>query len=116
MKQVIVAVSSDKLSGGEKGEVKIEKNTANFKLVVPNTAILPGVSDKIGSIRVLKEKKGFLGSEYYIMLIDAFIIDSDDNSSAITAAVSLQDRIVCKTDKPLYDNSRVRIDYTSGKQ
>jgi len=115
MKQVIVTVSNDKLSGGEKGEVKIEKNTANFKLVVPNTSILPGVSDKIGSIRVLKEKNGFFGTEYYIMVIDAFIIDSDGNSSAITAAVSAQDRIVYKTDKPLYDNSRVRIDYYSGK-
>lgn len=115
MKQVIVTVSNDKLLGGEKGDVKIEQNTTNFKLVVPNSAILPGVSDKIGSIRVLKEKKGFLGTEYYIRVIDAFILDSDDNSSAITAAVSAQDRIIYKTDKPLYDNSRVRIDYSSGK-
>lgn len=110
MKEVTISISDDRISGGEKGDVNIVKSTKNYPMIVPNTAVLPGNSPRDGYVRLLKEKEGFLGSEYYTVIVNIFIDDADNSDTAISGAISSDDRIIVECDKPLYDKSRVLVE------
>lgn len=100
----------NKISGGERGEICIEKPSLNFKFVISNMAIIPGISEDQGYVWVVREKNGFLGKENYIEVKDVTILDSDDTQTAIDGGITAEDEIVIKTDKPLKDQGRVLVE------
>lgn len=102
---------TNKISGGEKGEIYIEKDTLGYTCIVPNSAVIPGINEEQGYVWVVMEKNGFLGKENYIELMDVNILDSDNSQTAIEGGITADDRIVVKTDKPLKQKGRVLVEY-----
>jgi multidrug resistance efflux pump len=102
---------TDKISGGEKGEIYIEKDTLSYTCIVPNSAVIPGINEEHGYVWVVMEKNGFLGRENYIELMDVNILDSDNSQTAIEGGITADDRIVVKTGKPLKQKGRVLVEY-----
>jgi HlyD family secretion protein len=101
----------NKISGGERGQIYIEKETLNYTFLVPNTAVIPGISETEGYVRMVKERNGFLGKENYIEIRDVLILDSDNNQTAIDGGITPDDKIVIKTNKPLKEQGRVLVEY-----
>ncbi len=101
----------DRISGGEKGQIYIERDTLNYTYLVPNSAVIPGIDEEQGYVWVVMERNGFLGKENYIEILDVNILDSDNNQTAIEGGITPDDRIVVKTDKPLKDKGRILLEY-----
>jgi HlyD family secretion protein len=103
-----------KISGGERGQIYIDKNTLMYPYLVPNTAVVPGISEEEGYIRLVRERNGFLGKESYIEVKEVKIVDSDNNETAIDGGITSEDEIVIKTDKPLKEKGRVLVEMEDG--
>jgi len=105
---IIFPENKEQISGGEKGEIHIEKKD-DYTILVSNAAIIPGLSDKEGYVRLVKKKNSFLGKEYYIEIKAVSIIDSDNTQTAIVGGITEDDIIVIKTDRPMKDQDRVLV-------
>lgn len=101
----------NKISGGERGQIYIEKETLSYTFLVPNTAVMPGISEDEGYVRVVKERNGFFGKENYIEIRNVLILDFDNTQTAIDGGIISEDEIVIKTDKPLKEQGRVLVEY-----
>ena len=58
---------------------------------------------------VLKERYGALGKEHYVEAVKISVIEQDDFHSAITGALSPQDKVVSMSTKALEDGAQVKL-------
>jgi RND family efflux transporter MFP subunit len=106
-KDLLVDLPGDGLSGGESGELTIEKNIGYYKLLVPNSAVGDGDNGKF--VYVLREKRGPLGNEYSVQLVDVAVGESDNLNTAILNGLQDGDRVITGSDKQINDGSRVMV-------
>ncbi|GGD50707.1 efflux RND transporter periplasmic adaptor subunit [Paenibacillus nasutitermitis] len=105
LKEVTLSLQDERLQGGERGEFAISKKSSSPAALLPAGAVR---EDENGSyVLVLQEKKGTLGTEYYLQKAYVEAGDADEESVAIASGVTLLDKVVVSSNKPVADGDRV---------
>lgn len=104
-KDVSVDIPADQVAGGERCDIYINKKTKAYNMLVPNTAV--GTDEKGRFVWVLKERKGPLGSEFYVRRAAVTVDDSDSGKTAVLSGISPDEPIVVGYTKSLSDGGRV---------
>lgn len=96
-----------KVSSGEELTLFVGKQSADYDLVIPDTALH---TDSSGSyVLVAESLSGRLGSQYVARRAGVDILASDDHNCAISGNVSPGDWVVINTDSPIADGDQIRI-------
>ena len=76
-------------------------------MVVPNSAIKTGTTSKF--VLAVKSKSSPLGNRYIATKVDVDVVASDDNYSAITAALDGDEFVITTSNKPVKAGEQVRL-------
>lgn len=105
LKEIRLSLQDKRLQGGERGEFIISKKSSSPATLLPAGAVR---EDENGSyVLVVQEKKGTLGTEYYLQKAYVEAGDADEESVAIASGVTLLDKVVVFSNKPVADGDRV---------
>ncbi|HEY8462444.1 MAG TPA: efflux RND transporter periplasmic adaptor subunit [Bacillota bacterium] len=97
-----------KLTGGEHGNIVINKMSGFYSFLVPLSALCE--DDEGTFVWTVKERQGPLGNEYYVVKTFVTVGDKDNYKAGIYSGIEPGSRIVIETTKKLEDESRVIID------
>lgn len=96
-----------KVFSGEELTLYIGKQSADYDLVIPDTALH---TDSSGSyVLVAESLPDRLGSQYVARRAGVEILASDDHNCAIRGDVNSGDWVVVNTDSPIADGDQIRI-------
>jgi len=105
-KRLVFSLDGD-VAAGQELTLSVGSRSANYDLVVPNSAIR---SDSNGSF-ILKvvSKNSPLGNRYTATRVSVEVIASDDTNSAITGDVNAYDYVITTSNKPVKDKDLIKI-------
>lgn len=106
-KEVVIDLESPSLRGGEHAGIDIKKETRGYELLIPNEAVRKDKNQTC--VYILQEKKGALGKEYYIQKVSIFCADADDSKTAVSKGLMWNEKIVCSSDKMVFEGDRVKL-------
>ena len=96
-----------KVSSGEELTLYAGKQSADYDLIIPNTALY---TDSYGSyVLVVESMTNRLGKQYVARRAAVEVLASDDLSYAIKGNVNSGDWVVINTDSPIADKDQVHI-------
>lgn len=95
------------VTAGQSLSFSVGKKSANYDIIVPNSAIHEDNKGKF--IYRINSKSTPLGNRYIIERIDVTVLASDDNQSAISGALEGWDYVVTTSSKPIEDGTEVRL-------
>lgn len=104
-KDVYIHIPPEEVKGGERCDIYVNKKTKAYNMLVSNTAV--GTDEKGRFVWVLKERKGPLGSEFYVLRAAVTVDDSDSAKTAVLNGISPDEHIVAGYNKSLSDGGRV---------
>lgn len=95
------------VQSGSELTLSVGSKSANYDLVVPNSAIK---SDSNGSFVLLVDAKNSpLGSRYIAKRVSVEVLASDDNNSAIVAEINQGDFVITTSSAPIKSGDQVRL-------
>ncbi|MBQ2960178.1 MAG: HlyD family efflux transporter periplasmic adaptor subunit [Oscillospiraceae bacterium] len=95
------------VQSGSELTLSVGSKSANYDLVVPNSAIK---SDSNGSFVLLVDAKNSpLGSRYIAKRVGVEVLASDDNNSAIVAEINQGDFVITTSSAPIKSGDQVRL-------
>ena len=95
------------VQSGSELTLSVGSKSANYDLVVPNSAIK---SDSNGSfVLVVEAKNSPLGSRYIAKRVGVEVLASDDNNSAVVAEISQGDFVITTSSAPIKSGDQVRL-------
>lgn len=108
-KDLYINIENDRLVGGEAGELHINKDIGYYDLIVSNNAINTEAGSKF--VWVVREKRGPLGNEYYLVKANVTVGESDSYKTAVLSGLAAGDRIVTGVEgnKAISEGSGVRL-------
>ena len=99
------------VSSGDELTLSIGKQSADFDLVIPDTAVH---TDSSGSyVLVVESMRDRLGSQYAARRAQVEILASDDHACAVRGALNSGDWVVINTDSPIADGDQVKLKQTA---
>ncbi|RRJ67299.1 efflux RND transporter periplasmic adaptor subunit [Paenibacillus oralis] len=110
-KEVTATVSDKRLRGGESATFEWVRKTQQKKenMLLPLSAIRESEDDGT-FVYLLEERKGALGTEYYLRTSKVTVKDTDDKNALIGDGVAWGEQVVVSGDSSLKDGKRVRVD------
>ncbi|MCL2146476.1 MAG: HlyD family efflux transporter periplasmic adaptor subunit [Synergistaceae bacterium] len=107
--KISIICETEVLNGGEYVNVRFQKQTPTYDVIVPNEAIFrEGMNNYVWTV---KSRQGALGMEYYSVKTRVIVADSDDFYSAIARGLEMvvpAAPVIVSNDKGLTVNGRVR--------
>lgn len=100
-------IESTEVTPGQNLALAIGERSIDYDMVVPNSAISTGNTGKF--VRVVNSKSSPLGNRYIASNVDVVVVASDDNYSAITAALSGDEFVITTSNKPVKAGEQVRL-------
>ena len=100
-------IESKEVTPGQNISLAIGERSVDYDMVVPNSAIKTGNSGKF--VRVVNSKSSPLGNRYIASNVDVVVVASDDNYSAITAALNGDEFVITTSNKPVKAGEQVRL-------
>lgn len=100
-------VESKDITPGQSISLAIGERAVDYDMVVPNSAIKTGTASKF--VLVVKSKSSPLGNRYIATKVDVDVLASDDNYSAITAALDGDEYVITTSNKPVKSGEQVRL-------
>ena len=107
---LIFDVSGSSISAGQSLNVSVGQKSAEYELTVPNSAIREDSNGKF--ILIVESKSSPLGNRYIATRVDVEVVASDDNNSAITAALYGYEYVITTATKPVEAGMQVRLSET----
>lgn len=105
IKDLSIDIPPDGILGGERCDIYINKKTGVYSILVPNAAI--GADNKGKFVWILKEKKGPLGSGFFVQKASVTAGDSDSSKTAVISGISTDEQVVVRYSGNLSDGCRV---------
>lgn len=106
-KLLVFRLFGDDLSSGATLSLTVAQKSAQYDLLVPNSAIR---SDANGSfVLVLREKNSALGTRYTAQRIDVTILAQDDTYTAVRGGLEINDFVITTSSKPISNGSMVKM-------
>ena len=95
------------VSAGQTLNVSVGQKSANYDLIVPNSAIREDNNGKF--ILIVESKPGPLNTRYIATRVDVEVLASDDTQSAISAALYGYEFVITTSTKPVEAGKLVRL-------
>lgn len=92
---------------GQTLNVSVGQKSANYDLIVPNSAIREDNNGKF--ILIVTSKDSPLGTRYTASRVDVEVLASDDNQSAISAALYGYEFVITTSTKPVEAGKLIRL-------
>ncbi len=92
---------------GQSLELSVGQQSANYDIVVPNSAIREDNNGKF--ILIVNAKSSPLGNRYIAQRVSVDVMAQDDTNAAITGNLQGGDFIITTSTKPLADGMQVRL-------
>ena len=106
-KLLVFRLYGDDLSSGATLSLTVAQKSAQYDLLVPNSAVR---SDANGSfVLVLREKNSALGTRYTAQRIDVTILAQDDTYTAVRGGLEINDFVITTSSKPISNGSMVKM-------
>jgi hypothetical protein len=106
-KLLVFDVAGDNVIAGQSLNISIGQKSANYDMIVPNSAIREDNNGKF--ILIVESKNSHLGNRYIATRVDVEVIASDDTKSAITGAVYGYEFVITTSTKPIQAGQYVRL-------
>ncbi len=106
-KLLVFDVEGENVIAGQSLNVSIGQKSANYDMIVPNSAIREDNNGKF--ILIVESKNSPLGNRYIATRVDVEVIASDDTKSAISGAVYGYEFVITTSTQPVKAGQYVRL-------
>ena len=106
-KMLTFSISGENVVAGQSLNVSVGQKSAQYDLVVPNSAIREDNSGKF--ILIIEAKNSPIGTRYTASRVDVQVVASDDTKSAITGALYGYEYVITTSTKPIQPGQQVRL-------
>jgi len=106
-KMLTFSISGENVVAGQSLNVSVGQKSAQYDLVVPNSAIREDNSGKF--ILIIEAKNSPIGTRYTATRVDVQVVASDDTKSAITGALYGYEYVITTSTKPIQPGQQVRL-------
>lgn len=98
---------SGSVTAGENLNISVGQKSANYDLIVPNSAIREDNNGKF--VLIVESKSSPLGNRYVATRVDVEVLASDDTRSAIRGALNGYEFVITTSTKPVEAGKLVRL-------
>lgn len=105
-KKLTFDVTGD-VTAGQTLNISVGQKSANFDLIVPNSAIREDSNGKF--ILIVESKSSPLGNRYIATRVDIEVLASDDTQSAISGGLYGYEYVITTSTKPVEAGKQVRL-------
>ena len=100
-------IESKEVTPGQNISLAIGERAVDYDMVVPNSAIKTRSNGKF--VLVVNSKSSPLGNRYIASFVEVSVLASDDNYSAISAALDGDEFVITTSNKPVEAGNQVRL-------
>ncbi len=100
-------ITGDEVTAGQTLNVSVGQKSANYDLIVPNSAIREDSNGKF--ILTVESKSSPLGNRYVATRVDVEVLASDDTQSAISGGLYGYEFVITTSTKPVEAGKLVRL-------
>ena len=105
-KILVFQVEGD-VTNGQNLSISIGQKSANYDIIVPNSAIREDSNGKF--VLIVTQKSSPLGNRYYAERVDVEVLASDDTRSAITGDMTNWEYVITTSTKPIEAGQLIRL-------
>lgn len=100
-------ITGDEVTPGQSLNVSVGQKSANYDLIVPNSAIREDSNGKF--ILIVESKSSPLGNRYVATRVDVEVLASDDTQSAVSGALYGYEFVITTSSQPVEAGKLVRL-------
>ena len=100
-------ITGDEVTPGQSLNVSVGQKSANYDLIVPNSAIREDSNGKF--ILIVESKSSPLGNRYVASRVDVEVLASDDTQSAVSGALYGYEFVITTSTQPVEAGKLVRL-------
>ena len=100
-------ITGDEVTPGQSLNVSVGQKSANYDLIVPNSAIREDSNGKF--ILIVESKSSPLGNRYVATRVDVEVLASDDTQSAVSGALYGSKFVITTSTQPVEAGKLVRL-------
>ena len=100
-------ITGDEVTPGQSLNVSVGQKSANYDLIVPNSAIREDSNGKF--ILIVESKSSPLGNRYVATRVDVEVLASDDTQSAVSGALYGSEFVITTSTQPVEGGKLVRL-------
>lgn len=100
-------ITGDEVTPGQSLNVSVGQKSANYDLIVPNSAIREDSNGKF--ILIVESKSSPLGNRYVASRVDVEVLASDDTQSAVSGALYGSEFVITTSTQPVEAGKLVRL-------
>ena len=100
-------ITGDEVTPGQSLNVSVGQKSANYDLIVPNSAIREDSNGKF--ILIVESKSSPLGNRYVATRVDVEVLASDDTQSAVSGALYGYEFVITTSTQPIEAGKLVRL-------
>jgi len=100
-------ITGDEVTPGQSLNVSVGQKSANYDLIVPNSAIREDSNGKC--ILIVESKSSPLGNRYVATRVDVEVLASDDTQSAVSGALYGYEFVITTSTQPVEAGKLVRL-------
>ena len=100
-------ITGDEVTPGQSLNVSVGQKSANYDLIVPNSAIREDSNGKF--ILIVESKSRPLGNRYVATRVDVEVLASDDTQSAVSGALYGYEFVITTSTQPVEAGKLVRL-------
>ena len=100
-------ITGDEVTPGQSLNVSVGQKSANYDLIVPNSAIREDSNGKF--ILIVESKSSPLGNRYVATRVDVEVLASDDTQSAVSGALNGYEFVITTSTQPVEAGKLVRL-------
>lgn len=106
-KLLVFEVTGEDVVAGQSISLSVGQKSANYDLIVPNSAIREDNNGKF--ILIIESKNSPLGTRYIATRVDVEVLASDDTQTAISGALYGYEYVITTATKPVEAGKQVRL-------
>ena len=100
-------ITGDEVTPGQSLNISVGQKSANYDLIVPNSAIREDSNGKF--ILIVESKSSPLGNRYVATRVDVEVLASDDTQSAVSGALYGSEFVITTSTQPVEAGKLVRL-------
>lgn len=100
-------ITGDEVTPGQSLNVSVGQKSANYDLIIPNSAIREDSNGKF--ILIVESKSSPLGNRYVATRVDVEVLASDDTQSAVSGALYGYEFVITTSTQPVEAGKLVRL-------
>jgi len=106
-KLLVFDVTGEDVTAGQSLSLSVGQKSANYDLIVPNSAVREDKNGKF--ILIVESKSSPLGNRYFATRVDVEVLASDDTQTAVSGALYGYEYVITTATKPVEAGKQVRL-------